>query len=216
MEPEVARRKRQRGPNDGGVIDQRPSGRWRLRVRVEGRQTTYGTFETEDEAITAQARWRLTHLLPADDPALEVEKPASVAVGGVRCDEWFARWQAAKVERRSRVRVGKKRGGAESTGARDRAQWSRWWKPAIGDRLPHTLVRTDLTSVLKEMETAGRAPNTIRTHWVMVQAFFNWLVSERVLVANPLADITVDVDPALDRTRRTTIGRRNRHVVLWC
>jgi integrase len=205
METEVARKRRQRALNDGGAIDQRVSGRWRLRVSLDGRQVIYGTFETEDEAVTAQARWRLTHLLPADDPAQAVDKPASVAVGGVRCDEWFERWQEAKSARRSRVRGGKRRGGAESTAARDRAQWSRWWRPVIGDRLPHTLVRADLTGVLKAMEMAGRAPNTIRTHWVMVQAFVNWLVAEKVLAANPLTDITVDVDPALDRTREIVV-----------
>ena len=52
MESEVARKKRQRGLNDGGGIDQRPSGRWRLRVSLEGRQVTYGTYETEDEAAS--------------------------------------------------------------------------------------------------------------------------------------------------------------------
>src|ERR1700677_4144676 len=99
MESEVARKKRQRGLNDGGAIDQRPSGRWRLRVSLDGRQVTYGTYETEEEAARAQARWRLTRLLPANDPELAVEKPASVAVGGVRCDEWFERWQEAKAGR---------------------------------------------------------------------------------------------------------------------
>ena len=59
----MAKRKRRRAPNDGGTIDQRASGRWRLRVRIDGRQFTYGTFETEDEAVRAQARWRFTHLL---------------------------------------------------------------------------------------------------------------------------------------------------------
>jgi integrase len=205
METEVARKRRQRALNDGGAIDQRSSGRWRLRVSLDGRQVTYGTYDTEDEAATAQARWKLTHLLPADDPDQVVEKPASVAVGGVRCDEWFERWQEAKSARRSRVRVGKKRGGAESTAARDRAQWSRWWKPAIGDRLPHTLVRADVTGVLTALETAGRAPNTIRTHWVMVQTFLNWLVAEKVIAANPMAEVTVDVDPALDRTREIVV-----------
>ena len=49
------------------------------------------------------------------DPEQIVDLPASVAVGGIRCDEWFARWQAAKKARRSRVRVNNKRGGAEGT-----------------------------------------------------------------------------------------------------
>ena len=81
----------------------------RLRVSIEGRQATYGTYLTEDLAADAQARWRLTHLLPADDPGQAVELPASVAVGAVRCDEWFVRWQEAKKARRSRVRVNNKR-----------------------------------------------------------------------------------------------------------
>jgi hypothetical protein len=86
METEVARKKRQRGLNDGGAIDHRPSGRWRLRVSVDGKQVTYGTFETEDDAVVAQARWRLTHLLPADDPALV----NSMAGRGVNC--WLPTW----------------------------------------------------------------------------------------------------------------------------
>ncbi|HEX4217594.1 MAG TPA: hypothetical protein VHZ02_04450, partial [Acidimicrobiales bacterium] len=123
----MTKRKRRRAPNDGGAIDQRASGRWRLRVRIDGRQITYGTFETEDGAVRAQARWRFTHLLPADDPELAPELPpdaeANMAVGGIRCDEWFERWQLAKAGRRSMVRVGSGRGGAASTAARDRAQW---------------------------------------------------------------------------------------------
>jgi hypothetical protein len=65
-------------------------------VTFEGRQINYGTYLTEDLAGDAQAGWRLTHLLPADDPEQIVDLPASVAVGGVRCDEWFARLQVAK------------------------------------------------------------------------------------------------------------------------
>src|SRR5438270_3136818 len=77
----MAKQRRPRAPNDGGSIDQRPSGRWRLRVRPDGWQVTYGLYETEGEALQAQARWRLTHLLSCDDPDLNVEVPASVAVG---------------------------------------------------------------------------------------------------------------------------------------
>jgi hypothetical protein len=53
----------------------------------DGRQLTWGTYPTEEPTGVAQARWRLTHLLPADDPAQVVEAPASVAVGGLRCEE---------------------------------------------------------------------------------------------------------------------------------
>jgi hypothetical protein len=58
-----------------GTISQLPSGRWRLRVPVggEGRQLTYGTYTTEELAAIAQSRWRLTHLLPADDPEQAVD-----------------------------------------------------------------------------------------------------------------------------------------------
>ena len=135
-----------------------------------------------------------------------MEKPASVAVGGVRCDEWFARWQEAKEARRSRVRVGKKRGGAASTAARDRAQWSRWWSPVIGDRLPHTLVEADVTSVLRAMEEADRAPKTVLTQWIMVRAFLNWLVAEKVISENPAADVVIDVDPVDDRVREIVVA----------
>jgi integrase len=202
----VARKKRQRGLNDGGAIDQRPSGRWRLRVSLDGRQVTYGTYETEDEAASAQARWRLTHLLPADDPQQAVEKPASVAVGGVRCDEWFERWQTAKEARQSRVRVGRQRGGAASTAARDRAQWKTWWSPALGERLPHTLVEADVTEVLQAMEAAGRAPKTVLTHWIMIRAFLNWLVAAKVIAASPVGQLVIDVDPVEDRVREIVVA----------
>lgn len=205
METEMGRKRRQRALNDGGAIDQRASGRWRLRVSIDGRQVTYGTYETEEQASTAQARWRLTHLLPADDPALVVDKPASVAVGGVRCDEWFERWQDAKKARSSRVRVGRRRGGAASTTARDWAQWKRWWSPAIGDRLPHTLVEADVTDVLRAMEAAGRAPKTVLTHWIMVKAFVNWLVGEKVIAASPVGRVVIDVDPVDDRVREIVV-----------
>ena len=101
----MPKRKRRRAPNDGGSIDQLPSGRWRLRVRLDGRQATYGLFESEEDAFQAQARWRLVHLLPADDPRLPPEDATNGDVGGVRCSEWFERWQKAKSERRSVVGV---------------------------------------------------------------------------------------------------------------
>ncbi len=47
----MPRRRRLRAPNDGGSIDQLPSGRWRLRVRLDGRQVTYGVFESEEGAF---------------------------------------------------------------------------------------------------------------------------------------------------------------------
>jgi integrase len=176
-----------------------------LRVRLEGRQLTYGLYETEEDAFRAQARWRLTHLLPADDPELAEPLPASVAVGGVRCDEWFERWQKAKGERRSMVRLGTGRGGAASTAARDVAQWRRWWAPELGGRLPHTLTQNDVTGILRAMEAAGRAPNTIRTHWVMIRAFLNWLVSTGVLAASPVASVSLDVDAVEDRVRQIVV-----------
>src|ERR1700728_5470233 len=80
----MAKRRRSRAIQGAGTITQLPSGRWRLRVTIDGRQATYGTYLTEDLAADAQARWCLTHLLPADDPEQAVEAPASVAVGGVR------------------------------------------------------------------------------------------------------------------------------------
>jgi hypothetical protein len=107
--------------------------------------------------------------------------PLNVTVGGVRCNEWFDRWQKAKIERRSRVRIGRGRGGAASTAARDRAQWNSWWAPAIGDALPQTVTTSDVADVLRNMEVRGRAPNTLRTHFLMVRALFNWLVDEGVL-----------------------------------
>jgi integrase len=201
----MPKRRRHRAPNEGGSIDQRPSGRWRLRVRIDGRQVAYGTYETEDEAVSAQARWRVTHLLPSDDPDLTPVVPASLMVDGVRCDEWFDRWQQAKLARHSMVRVGTGRGGSASTGARDRAQWRRWWAPVIGDRLPQTLTTEDIAGVLRSMELAGRAPNTMRTHWLMVRALFNWLVAERVLAESPVTGLRLTVDPARDRVREIVV-----------
>ncbi len=201
----MARRNRRRAANDGGSIDQLPSGRWRLRVRLLEGQRTYGTYETEEEAFRAQARWRLTHLLPADDPELNLEVPSSVAVGGVRCDEWFERWQAAKAERRSVVRIGRGRGGAESTAARDRAQWASWWSSRMGGRLPHTVRETELADVLRDMEEAGRAPNTVRTHYVMIRAFFNWMVETGVLPASRAEKVTIAVDAAEHRVREIVV-----------
>jgi hypothetical protein len=64
----MAKRRRSRGIRGAGTITPLPSGRWRLRVTLGERQVTYGTYLTEDQASDAQARWRLTHLLPADDP----------------------------------------------------------------------------------------------------------------------------------------------------
>jgi hypothetical protein len=142
-----------------------PGGQWRLRVSLGGRQVDYGFYSTEELAGDAQARWRLTHLLPHDDPQCAVEFPASVAVGGVRCDEWFARWQDAKRARRSRVRVNTKRGGADSTAARDRAYWSKWWEPAIGAELPHVVTQRDIIAVIDAMERAGLGPLMIKSHW---------------------------------------------------
>jgi integrase len=174
-------------------------------VSIEGRQATYGTYITEDLAADAQARWRLTHLLAADDPEQAVELPVSVAVGGVRCDEWFVRWQEAKKARRSRVRVNNKRGGAESTAARDRAYWSKWWAPSLGLMLPHMVTQRDITAVIDAMEQAGRAPLTIKTHWSVIKAFFGWLVEEDVLTVSPIARASVSADAVLDRVREIVV-----------
>jgi integrase len=199
-------RRRKRGVRGVGTIDQLPSGRWRLRVPLEGGgRATYGTYLTEEQAGAAQARWRLTHLLAEDDPEQVVELPASVTVGGVRCDEWFARWQEAKKARRARVRVTTKRGGAATTAARDRACWSKWWSPTIGSELPHMLTERDFAVVIEAMEEAGRAPLTVRTHWVMVKALFEWLVAEGVLEASPIARATMSVDPVTDRVREIAV-----------
>jgi hypothetical protein len=197
----MAKRRRSRGIQGAGTITRLPSGRWRLRVTFEGRQVTYGTYLTEELAADAQARWRLTHLLPADDPEQAIKLPASVAVGGVRCDEWFVRWQEAKKARRSRVRVNKKRGGAESTAARDRAYWSKWWGPAIGSELPHMVSQRDITAVIDSMEQVGLAPLTIKTHWSVIKAFFGWLFEEDVLTVSPIAKASVTADAVLDRVR---------------
>jgi hypothetical protein len=161
----MAKRRRKRGIRGAGTITQLPSGRWCLRVTLGERQVTYGTYLTEDQASDAQARWRLTHLLPADDPEQAVELSESVAVGGVRGDEWFVRWQEAKKARQSMMRVNKKRGGAESTAARDRACWSKWWAPTLGPMLPHVVTQRDIGGVTDSMEGAGLAPLTINTHW---------------------------------------------------
>lgn len=201
----MARRKRVRAPNDGGTIDQRASGRWRLRVRVDGGQVTYGTYETEEEAFQAQARWRLTHLLPVNDPELAPEVTTGVMAGGVPCDEWFERWQADKAARQSVVRIGRSRGGAASTAARDRAQWRKWWSPLMGDRAPQAVTADDIAGILRTMEAGGRSPNTVRTHWVMVRAFFTWLVTAGVLDKSPAAFLSLSVDAAQDRVREIVV-----------
>jgi integrase len=189
-----------------GAIDQLPGGRWRLRVPLDtGGRATYGTYVTEELAVVAQSRWNLTHLLPEDDPEQAVELPASVAVGGVRCDEWFVRWQEAKKARRSRVWVNKKRGGAESTAARDRACWSKWWAPALGSRLPHTVTQRDIMAVIDSMEKAGLAPLTIKTHWSVIKAFFGWLFEEDVLTVSPIAKASVSADAVQDRVREVVV-----------
>jgi hypothetical protein len=103
------------------------------------------------------------------------------------------------------VRIGAGRGGSASTAARDRAQWRRWWAPAIGEKLPHAVVQEDIKSILQSMEAARLAPNTIRTHWVMIRAFFNWLVATKVLQASPVAGISLHVDAAEDRVREIVV-----------
>jgi hypothetical protein len=202
----MAKKRRDRGFRGAGSIDLQPSGRWRLRVPVEGGgRATYGHFVTEELAVEAQARWLLTHLLADDDPAQAVEVPASVPVGGVRCDEWFGQWQDAKKARRSLVRVNKKRGGAESTAARDRAYWSKWWEPPLGSMLPHMVTQRDITAVIDAMEAAGLAPLTIKTHWSIVKAFFDWLAEEAVLTVSPIAKGSVSADAVLDRVREIVV-----------
>ena len=113
----MAAKRRTRGLRGAGTITKTSSRRWRLRVPIDGRQVTYGTYETESEAADAQARWRLTHRLPIDEVEHGADGPVSVGDGGMHCNEWFGRWQEAKKARRSRVRVNNKRGGAESTAA---------------------------------------------------------------------------------------------------
>lgn len=102
--------------------------------------------------------------------------------------------------------MGAGRGGSASTAARDRAQWRRWWAPAIGDTLPQSLTRADIAAVLRRMEAAGRSPNTIRTHWIMIRALFNWLVGEGILSASPATGLRLTVDPAYDRVREIVVA----------
>jgi site-specific recombinase XerD len=97
------------------------------------------------------------------------------------------------------VRVNKKRGGAQSTAARDRACWSKWWAPAIGSMLPHMVTQRDIASVIDAMEKAGRAPLTIMTHWSVIKAFFEWLFEEDVLTVSAIAKASVSADAVLDR-----------------
>ena len=188
-----------------GTITQTSSRRWRLRVPIDGRQVTYGTYETEGEAADAQARWRLTHRLPAYEVEPAAEGPTRGAIGGMHCDEWFGRWQEAKRARRSRVRVNNKRGGAESTAARDRACWSKWWSPTIGQQLPHAVTQRDITGIIDSMEVAGLAPLTINTHWDVVKAFFSWLAEEDVINVSPIAKASVSVDLVFDRVREIVL-----------
>jgi len=165
-----------------------------------GGRGTYGTYVTEELAAEAQARWQLTRLVADDDPQ-DVAIPASVAVGAVRCDEGFTRWQEAKKARGSLTRVNGKRGRAESTAARDRACWSKWWSPAIGARLPHTVTQADVGAIVDAMEQAGLAPLTIKTHWGVINAFSGWLTDEGVLAVSPIARASVSVNPAFDRVQ---------------
>lgn len=201
----MARRIRKRSIRGGGTIDQMPSGRWRLRVAIAGKKITYGIYSTEEAAITAQGRWRTTHLLPADDPEPPVDVPASLTSSGLTCEEWFERWQAAKKGRRSRVRVNKKRGGAISTASRDLSAWRPWWRPAIGYMPPTSVTQAHIVSVINAEEAAGLAPNTIKTHWSIIHAFFQWMVEEQVLSANPMAGASVAVDPVRDRRRDVVV-----------
>lgn len=201
----MAAKRRRRGLRGAGTIAQTSSRRWRLRVPIGGRQVTYGTYETEGEAADAQARWRLTHRLPAHEVDPAVDGLTRVAVGGMRCDEWFGRWQEAKRARRSRVRVNNKRGGAESTAARDRACWSKWWAPTIGQQPPDTVAQRDITGIIDSMEVAGLAPLTINTHWDVVKAFFNWLAEEDVIKGSPIAKASMSVDLVSDRVREIVV-----------
>jgi hypothetical protein len=96
----------------GGWRDN-PVARWPVAPPGDGQRSPgrlWVLYGTQELAGDTQARWRLTHLLPGDDPQQGVGLPASVAVSGIRCDEWFARWQDAKRSRRSRVRINNKRG----------------------------------------------------------------------------------------------------------
>ncbi len=176
-------------------------------MRLDGRQATYGSYDSEEAAFHPQARWRLTLLLPADDPQLELSghDETNIAVDGVRCNEWFELWQKTKLERRSVVRVGRGRGGAESTSARDRAQWASWWAEHIGDRLPQTVTQDEVSTVLRSIEAAGRAPNTVRTPLVMVRAFFNWLVESRILPESLADGVCLAVDAIADRVRNIVV-----------
>jgi hypothetical protein len=60
----------------------------------------------------------------------------------------------------------------------------------LGAALPHTLGAGDVDRVLREMEAVGRAPNTVRTQWVMIRAFLAWLVSPGILPESPAASLS--------------------------
>lgn len=127
--------------------------------------------------------------------------PGQCGRGGVRCEEWFERWQEAKKARRSIIRVNNKRGGAESTAARDRAYWRKWWSPPLGSMLPHMVTQRDITGVVESMEKSGLAPLTIKTHWSVIKAFFGWLADGDVIAVSPIAKASVSADAVRDRVR---------------
>jgi integrase len=101
--------------------------------------------------------------------------------------------------------MNKKRGGAESTAARDRAYWSKWWALPLGSMLPHMVTQRDIVAVIDAMERAGRAPLTIKTHWSVIKAFFDWLADEDVISVNPIAKASVSADAVRDRVREIVV-----------
>jgi integrase len=182
------------------------SGRWRVRVPYEGGYANYGVYDTEAEARRAQGRWANTHLLPGDDPAA-TEPLAVTAQAPVpkRCDELFEEWQEAKAARSRLVRTRNQRGGAETTAQRDRDCWRAQWSAVIGDAHPVAVTAEDITGVIEYLEALGRSPNYIRTHWIMIAAFFNWLADRDVIPESPIKGQSIHVDPAGDRVREIVV-----------
>jgi hypothetical protein len=145
----MAKRKRTRGVRGAGTITQLPGGQWRLRVTLGGRQVDYGFYPTEELAGDAQARWRLTHLLPEDDPQQVVGRPASD-----RCCYREILWIRGSAATRPDLQladVGGHSRGEKRTASHGR-QYRGYWT-TIGDELPprtecspERVIRTDLPS----------------------------------------------------------------------
>jgi integrase len=182
-------------PVKGGAVEELPSGRWRVRVRIERKLRTVGTFDTEKEA-----RHFLKAFL-ADADADNIVVPGSITLQTFGT-EWLDRRELSGSDQRAKVKdIGTERSlwrrhiatsklaelAVQSVRPRDVKAFVKWLRQR---KAVHT-VRQGRTGVLRR-ETDRTISAQVQRHVLrLLRQCLDEAVSLELIVVNPAAKVRV-------------------------